>query len=130
MSWTFITDKNSQIKCLEKEVWESEKMRFGKKMRFLMKPRRESASETITKTWQWKQEQFFHCNITFFKIGFCILSKTITKRLSFATGFLSFFFGRHYLFLQTDGLGCFIDIWRLESIDFHLEALWFSLIFN
>ena len=43
MSQTFITGKNSRIRCLEKEVWESEKMRFGKKMRFLMKPRRESA---------------------------------------------------------------------------------------
>ncbi|KAK9988320.1 hypothetical protein SO802_028559 [Lithocarpus litseifolius] len=43
MSWTFVTGKNSRIRCLEKEVWESEKMRFGKKTRFLMKPKRESA---------------------------------------------------------------------------------------
>ena len=48
--------------------------------------------------------------------------------MSFATRFF-FFFGRCYLFLQTDGLGRFIDIWRLGSIDFHLEALWFSFIF-
>ena len=57
-----------------------------------------------------------------------IIKNKNKKRLNFATGF--FFFGRGYLFLQTDGLGCFIDIWRLGSIDFHLKALWFSLIFN
>ena len=39
--------------------------------------------ETITKNRQWKQEQFFHHNITFFKIGFCILSKTKTKKIEF-----------------------------------------------
>ena len=67
----------------------------------------------------------------FFQDWVLHIIKNNNKKIEFCN-WVSFFyfFGRRYLFLQTDGLGCFIDIWRLESIDFHLEALWFSLIFN
>ena len=67
----------------------------------------------------------------FFQDWVLHIIKNNNKKIEFCN-WVSFFyfFGRRYLFLQTDGLGCFIDIWRLGSIDFHLEALWFFLIFN